>query len=169
MKHLICVGILLTNFLLMQPLETSDVDVPVQPQVQEQVEEEPQTGIYCEWGDFHLTVDEYNLLCTTVFCESGNQDFDTQTMVCLTVLNRYVDGFADSIRDVIYQKNAYAVTGWSDFENRGWTKEVEDAVAYALEVNEHPTDMFYFRTEHYHRFGEPYTKSDDMYFSTEGR
>ena len=113
------------------PLETLDLDVPVIEQVhtQEQVEPVEQVElIYCEWGDFYLTTDEYNLICTTVFCESGNQDFDTQVMVCLTILNRYVDGFADNIREVIYQKNAYAVTGWAYFEERGWTKQVEDAV-----------------------------------------
>ena len=152
-----------------QTIETIDV-MPVVEQIKEQVYIQKEAElVYCEWGDFYLTVDEYNLVCTTVFCESGNQDFDTQTMVCLTILNRYVNGFADNIRDVIYQKNAYAVTSWSYFEERGWTKQVEDAVLYALQVNEHPSDMFYFRTKHFHKFGKPYIKSDDLYFSTEGR
>lgn len=145
-----------------------EIDMSVIEQLQ--VEEVEQVElVYCEWGDFYMTVDEYNLVCTTVFCEAGNQDFDTQVMVCLTILNRYADGFADNIRDVIYQKNAFSVTSWPYFEERGWTKQVEEAVVYALQVNEHPSDMFYFRTKHFHKFGKQYKKSDDLYFSTEGR
>lgn len=127
--------------------------------------------IRCEWGDFEISQEEFDLICTTVFCEAGNQDFQTQTMVCLTILNRFVDesgNFADTISGVIYQQDAYEVTTWNDFESRGWTEQVEEAVKYALEVNEHPADMFYFRTLHYHTFGQPYMQSDDLWFSTEG-
>ena len=88
-------------------------------------------------------------------------------MVCLTILNRYKTGYADSIREVIYQDGAYAVTQWVDFENRGWTEQVEMAVQYALDVNEHPRDMYYFRTDFYHNFAENYMKSGDLYFSTQ--
>ena len=132
--------------------------------------EEPEL-IRCEWGNFSISEEEYKLICTTVYCESGNQDYQTQVMVCLTILNRFVDesgNFADTISGVIYQQDAYEVTTWNDFESRGWTEQVEEAVKYALEVNEHPADMFYFRTLHYHTFGQPYMQSDDLWFSTEG-
>lgn len=132
--------------------------------------EEPEL-IKCEWGNFSISEEEYKLICTTVYCESGNQDYQTQVMVCLTILNRLVDdsgNFADTISGVIYQQDAYEVTTWNDFESRGWTEQVEEAVKYALEVNEHPADMFYFRTLHYHTFGQPYMQSDDLWFSTEG-
>ena len=127
--------------------------------------------IRCEWGDIEISQEEFDLICTTVFCEAGNKDFQTPPMVCLTILNRFVDesgNFADTISGVIYQQDAYEVTIWNDFESRGWTEQVEEAVKYALEVNEHPADMFYFRTLHYHTFGQPYMQSDDLWFSTEG-
>lgn len=132
---------------------------------------EHEPPIRCEWGNFEISQEEFDLICTTVFCEAGNQDFQTQTMVCLTILNRFVDdsgNFADTISGVIYQQDAYEVTTWNDFESRGWTEQAEEAVKYALEVNEHPADMFYFRTLHYHTFGQPYMQSDDLWFSTEG-
>lgn len=124
--------------------------------------------IGCSWGDFIITLEEFELICTTVFCEAGNQDIETQYMVALTILNRYKSGFADSIRDVIYYENAYAVTNWSDFENRGWTEQVEMAVQYALDENYHPLNMYYFRTDYYHTFDGAidYMQSDDLYFST---
>ena len=143
---------------------------PVFVNTESEIIAEPELML-CKWGDFCISEYEYELICTTVYCEAGNQDFQTQAMVCLTILNRYIDesgNFANTINGVIYQKEAYAVTEWTDFENRGWTKQVEQAVKYALEVNEHPADMFYFRTLHYHTFGQSYMKSGDLWFSTEG-
>lgn len=128
-----------------------------------------QTDRYkCYWANFSLTESEYDLICTTVYCESGNQDFDTQVMVALTILNRLEsDLFPDTVREVIYSKGAYSVTNWKNFESYDWTDSAEEAVGYALEHNEHPKNLFYFRTKHYHRFGKPYMKSDDLWFSTQ--
>lgn len=124
--------------------------------------------IPCYWANFSITPQEYDLICTTVYCESGNQDFDTQVMVALTILNRLEsDLFPDTVREVIYSKGAYSVTNWKNFESYGWTDSVEEAVGYALEHNEHPKNLFYFRTKHYHGFGNPYIKSDDLWFSTQ--
>lgn len=129
-----------------------------------------QTDRYkCYWADFSLTESEYDLICTTVYCESGNQDFDTQVMVALTIFNRLESNlFPNTVREVIYSKGAYSVTNWKNFESYGWTDSVQEAVGYALEYNEHPKDMFYFRTKHYHRFGKEYIKSGDLWFSTQG-
>lgn len=124
---------------------------------------------FCEWMGMEISQEEFELLCRTTFCEAGNQDFETQKMVCLTILNRVkINRFPDTIHDVIYSKNAYEVTMWSDFESKEWTEQVEQAVISALQENNHPADMFYFRTEHFHTFGESYIKSDDLYFSLEG-
>lgn len=130
--------------------------------------EEKTPGIMCEWQGRSFQKGEYEILCRTVFCEAGNQNLATQTMVALTILNRVASKkFPNSIKDVVYQKNAYAVTTWKNFEQYKWTKQVEKAVNIALKNNKHPRNMFYFRTEHYHKFGKSYIKSDDLWFSTE--
>ena len=121
----------------------------------------------CAWADIVLDKSEMDLLRTTVYCEAGNQDLETQVMVALTVLNRLNSGYAEDIRGVIYQDGAYAVTKWSDFESRGWTEQVAKAVEIALSENNHPGDMYYFRTNYYHGFADRYMKSDDLYFSTQ--
>ena len=122
----------------------------------------------CSWADISLNDEEYRLLCTTVFCEAGNQTVETQTMVALTILNRInSDIFPNTVREVVYQDEQFAVTKWDDFENYGWTESVTAAVKNALADNEHPDDMYYFRTLHYHTFGTPYIQSEDLYFSTE--
>lgn len=126
--------------------------------------------IPCIWTeDISITLDEFRLMCTTVYCEAGNQNIETQIMVALTILNRLnSEDFPNTVREVIYQDEQYAVTEWENFEDYGWTSSVEQAVTYALEVNDYPEDMFFFRTDHYHKFGQPYIQSGELYFSTKG-
>lgn len=155
----------------LESTETTTEETTEQPTIEETTIKSPveaTTNKKCVWGDFEITEAEYKLICTTVFCESGNESLQTQILVCLTILNRYSAGYASSIRGVIYAKNAYSVTGWKDFENRGWTDQVEQAVNIALEKNEHPRDMFYFRDDYFHpgNWAKDYIKSGTMYFST---
>ena len=121
----------------------------------------------CAWADIVLDKSEMDLLRTTVYCEAGNQSLETQYMVALTILNRLADGYASDLRGVIYQKGAFAVTKWSNFEQRGWTEQVEQAVEMALQTNEHPRNMYYFRDSYYHSFANNYKCSGSMYFSTQ--
>lgn len=135
----------------------------------EVIEEMPtdfEIGI-CAWADIVLDETELDLLKTTVYCEAGNQSLETQYMVALTILNRLADGYASDLRGVIYQKGAFAVTKWSNFEQRGWTEQVEQAVEMALQTNVHPRDMYYFRDSYYHSFANNYKCSGSMYFSTQ--
>lgn len=121
----------------------------------------------CTWADIVLDKSELDLLRTTVYCEAGNQSLETQYMVALVILNRLADGYASDLRGVIYQKGAFAVTKWSNFEQRGWSEQVAQAVEMALQTNEHPRNMYYFRDSYYHSFANNYKCSGSMYFSTE--
>lgn len=122
----------------------------------------------CVWSGKTFTREDVDLLCKTVSCEANTQDFETQYMVALTVLNRLENGnMGNSIHDVVYRKNAYSVTRWKTFEETQYSEATRNAVLKALEENNHPGDMYYFRTNHYHKFGQPYIVSDDLYFSTE--
>lgn len=123
--------------------------------------------IPCAWSDISIYPEDFNLLCTTVYCEAGNQSIETQIMTALTILNRLsAEDYPNTVKEVIYQDKQYSVTQWTDFEKYVWTSSVEQAVTYALEVNEYPKDMYFFRTERYHKFGQPYMVSGDLYFST---
>ena len=140
--------------------EEPETETETEPEVEENLH-------YCVWGDFYLSEDDYKLLLTTTFCESGNQPLETQHMTALVILNRVVAGMGgDTVRDIVYAKNAFSVTRWKNFEERGWTKRVEKAVELALKENPHPRNMYYFRTKHYHSWAKDYKKSGDVYFST---
>lgn len=123
----------------------------------------------CGWSDIFLTEEEMKLLYTTVYCEAGNQGYEAQVMVALVILNRLnSDKYPDTLREVVYQEGQFAVTKWPDFESKGWTSSVQSAVDYALQYNEYPRDMYYFRADYYHSFGEPYVYIAETYFSLEG-
>lgn len=129
--------------------------------------------ITCTWNRaIEFTQSELELLYTTVYCESGDQELEAQIMVAQTILNRILsDKYPDTLRGVVYQRNAegkpqFAVINWSDFEDRGWTEDAKAAVHYALAHRAYPLDMLYFRDSYYHNFGQPYKNVGDMYFST---
>lgn len=154
----------------MQIEELNTGPVPVEVEVKEvEVVEQASTEETVNYRIL-LNKEEKDLLCRTVYCESGNQSIETQEMVALTILNRLEsDKFPDTLHDVIYQENQYEVTTWNGFENYGWTEQVEQAVENVLIENKYPSDMYYFRNGYYHSFGVSYMQSGNLYFSTEGR
>ena len=151
--------------------ETCDVIPNNINKVESMIEETEESVIkdntyHCEWADISLTQNEYELLLTTVYCESGGEILEAQYMVALVILNMVADNeFPDNIRDVVYRKNTFEVVNLKDFESRGWTESVEQAVNLALKENNHPTDMLYFRTSHYHTWAKDYKKVGKTYFS----
>lgn len=151
------------NDIVKQPSES---EVPEETESETEVDTKTEPLYYCEWLDVYFNQEDFDLLCRTTYCESGNQTYDTQVMVCLVILNRYYAGYSDTIHGVVYQKGAFAVTNWKDFEQRLWNEKTEQAVIEALKENNHPRDMYYFRTGHYHKWAVNYMKSDRMYFST---
>lgn len=145
------------------PNDVDKVECMIEETEEKDIEE---STYYCEWADISLTQDEYELLLTTVYCESGGEIFDAQCMVALVILNMVVDDeFPNNIRDVVYRKNTFEVVNLKDFESRGWTESVEKAVDLALKENNHPIDMLYFRTSHYHTWARDYKKVGKTYFS----
>lgn len=165
-----------TNETVAEPEESeiaTEIATETTTEIVEETEMEPETEpeeitYYCKWMDRHFTEEEFALICTTTFCESSICNSTAQEMVALAILNQINSGkFGDSVREVIYKRNNFEVTEWPDFEERGWTSKVEQAVLKALEHNPHPRDMYYFRTDHFHDFGKPYKRVGDVYFSTD--
>ncbi len=164
-----------------EPVEVIDVEPEVltgetsihKVGIAEVIDKLPDDVTICAWEDIALTETEMELLYTTVYCESGNQGYDAQVLTALAILNRLAsDKYADTLEGVIYQRDSrgypqFSVINWPDFESRGWTSSVKEACDYAMQHNEHPRDMYYFRADYYHSFGVPYMAIKDTYFSTE--
>lgn len=159
-------------------IETPNIDSSVLPEDSSQIDfsqVETENGYYCVWGDFYLTQKEFELVCRTVFCETGSsaEPFESKVMVATVIFNQLLDNdpydkFPNTIKGVVYFKNGgnFSVVLRNDFKKVRWTDEIEEAVKTALVKNPYPRDMLYFRNKHYHTFGVPYKKSGSTYFST---
>lgn len=121
---------------------------------------------YCKWSADWMTPDEFDLLCKVVYAEVGTECYDTKYMVALTILNRSASNlFPESVYDVVFQDGQYAVATDDAIFLVAPDEETINACMMALETNDHPTDMYYFRSSHYFSFGQPYMNLGNVYFS----
>lgn len=109
--------------------------------------------------------EQYNrdLLARVCMSEAGNEPLVGKIAVVTTILNR-CDMFGQTVEQVVYAPNQYCTKN-----NGAPTEEVYLAVDMALANRDlYPADMLYFRTKHFHRFGQPYAVIGSHYFSTKG-
>lgn len=93
-------------------------------------------------------------------CELG------QRLVIDTVLNRLdSDRFPDTIHEVLYQKNQYESMTNGRVNRVVVSDEMRQLVKEELEHRTN-SDVLFFRTNHYHKFGSPMFQVGNHYFST---
>ena len=104
---------------------------------------------------------DLDLMARVVMSEASTQDFDCKHAVAATIINRYnSDRFPNDISEIIEGQ-------YSTSDNGEPTEECYEAVYAALAFPDaFPSDMYYFRSKHFHTFGHDYTRIDDLYFST---
>lgn len=112
-----------------------------------------------------VTEEDIALMARVVMSEVGADriDIDVKQAVAQTIVNRVRDGrWGSTVSEVVTYPNAYSIA-----DNGEPTQLCYDAVIAALTYEAFPLDMFYFREDHYHSFGEPYLKLGTTFFSTE--
>lgn len=111
--------------------------------------------------DYNMDI-EYLVRC--VEAEAGGETELGKRLVCDVVLNRFDSGAYESLIEVINEPRQFAVVS----DGRIHTVEPTEATYKIVEeelqkrTNE---EVMYFRTEHYHKFGEPLFKEKGHYFS----
>jgi len=109
------------------------------------------------------TDEDKALMARVVMSEASLLNFDGKCAVANTIINRVLsDKFPDTIEEVIYQRYQFSLA-----DNGEPDAACYDAVEAALTYEQFPTDMFYFRTGHYHTFAEDYCQIGNTYFSRE--
>lgn len=107
-------------------------------------------------------ISEDELIAKVVMAEAGTEPFVGKVAVAMVILNR-ADLNNESIHDVVTKPNQFAKPAYTV------TEECYKAVAFARANRDlFPADMIYFRTKHYHKYGEPYAVIGNHYFNTEG-
>lgn len=113
--------------------------------------------------DFYNSVE---LMAKVVEAEAGNQNLLGKRMVVDVILNRVRDeDFPDTIVDVIYEENAFAVIDNGMYERVDVSEETWKAIHMELEEISYP-GLFYFCSTGFHEYGTPWNKIGDHYFNT---
>ena len=107
---------------------------------------------------------EFEYIVKTVWAESGNQDELGQRYVTDCIINRKKKYKCKNYYDVIQAKNAFATYSNGMIERAEPTELTYKVVKEELEHRTN-TEILYFRTKHYHKFGTPCFKHGAHYFS----
>lgn len=115
----------------------------------------------------YITQEEFDFLVSIVSAEARGESFEGQVAVVDVILNRVdCDWYPDTITGVITQKGQFE-SYWADhYKTAPHTESVINAVLYALENQTLPKDVLFFRSNHYHTWGDPWKKIGNHYFST---
>lgn len=107
------------------------------------------------------------LMAACMEAEAGNQGYEGKRLVAAVILNR-VDhpDFPDTIRDVIKQKYAFTSYWNGAVERAEPTEETWNAMEDEIRDRSN-TEILFFTSEGYSRYGTPWKKIGDHYFSTE--
>lgn len=115
--------------------------------------------------------DEYietlELMARCIEAEAGNQGYEGKRLVAAVILNRVEHpNFPDTVREVIETKYAFS-TYWNGAMDRAEpTEETWDAMNAEIQERSN-TEILFFTCEGYSKYGTPWKKVGDHYFSTE--
>lgn len=114
-----------------------------------------------------LYYDQLELLAICVQAEAGNQPLIGRRMVADVILNRVDDpDFPDTIAGVITQRNQFT-SYWDGNMARVREPDKLTIRAVQLEIRQRSyPGLIYFQTGSYSRYGTPWRKVGDHYFST---
>jgi len=112
---------------------------------------------------------EMELLAQLIHAEAGNQDLVGKILVADVVLNRVDRGFngCHSIEQVIFYENAFSCIKDGNFDKAAWNMTEEDfkAAEIAMTGKRINSEIIYFTSEGYSKYGTPAFKHGDHYFS----
>lgn len=108
-----------------------------------------------------FSIEDIELMARVTMSEASTEPYECKQAVVQTMLNRYYsEDFPNSIEEVVEGQ-------FSTQQNGDPTVECYDAVLWGImHPDIFPADMFWFRTNKYHKFANGYTKIGKTYFST---
>lgn len=131
------------------------------------IEEEiaPEPILYALEKIDQFTDEEIELIALVTMAEAEGECELGKRLVIDTILNRvYSDYFPDTAKEVIYQKNQFE-SMWNGRVDRCEIQEdICDLVREEIESREN-TEVMFFRTGKYGKYGEPLFQVENHYFS----
>lgn len=138
----------------------ADYDMPVDEM------DHPNSILTAEGDRVFISDAEIELIERIVMSEARGESCECQEAVATVILNRWQDGsFGETISDVCYASGQFAAP-WDDEISMSVNLAVKNAIVYYnTYCQDLPTQILYFRSDHYHTFGTPYISMGNLYFS----
>ena len=138
----------------------ADYDMPVDEM------DHPNSILTAEGDRIFISDAEIELIERIVMSEARGESCECQEAVATVILNRWQDGsFGETISDVCYASGQFAAP-WDDEISMSVNLAVKNAIVYYnTYCQDLPTQILYFRSDHYHTFGTPYISMGNLYFS----
>lgn len=126
---------------------------------------EEQEELLAPYDIFGIDEYEYYLLSHIVEAEAGNQGMDGKRLVVDVIFNRVMsDQFPNSVEEVLTQDGQFTTYINGAYELVEPSEDTHEAIAIEYDYIRN-TDVYFFRTDHYHSFGKPLFVEEDHYFS----
>lgn len=145
------------------PAQQESIIGPVEPEVIEVVQEEPELTPYYASIAEAMTDEEMDLLKKVVYLESNDQTITGQKAVVEVIFNRVLHpDFPDTVRGVLTQKGQFSTISilHKAKPNAMQTEAIEGVLTETVPMM--PNDVVYFAT--YHANGTFYERIGDHYF-----
>ena len=138
----------------------ADYDMPVDEM------DHPNSILTAEGDRVFISDEEIFLIERIVMSEARGESCEAQEAVATVILNRWQEGsFGETISDVCYASGQFAAP-WDGEISMSVNLAVKNAIVYYnTYCQDLPTQILYFRSDHYHTFGTPYISMGNLYFS----
>ena len=137
-----------------------DYDMPVD-------EMDHPNSILTAEGDRAFVSDlEIDLMERIVAAEARGESCEAQEAVATVILNRWQEGsFGETLTDVMTAPGQFAAPYQGEISMSVHLAVKNALIYYNTYCMGIPSEVLYFRSEHYHNFGVPYMSIDNLYFS----
>lgn len=144
-------------------LEVKIIEDTIEDAIEEEIAPEPIFYALEEIDQF--TDYEIELIALVTMAEAEGECELGKRLVIDTILNRvYSDYFPDTVKEVVYQKNQFE-SMWNGRVDRCEIQDdICDLVREEIESREN-TEVMFFRTGKYSKYGEPLFQVENHYFS----
>ena len=126
----------------------------------------PNSILTLEGDRAFISDQEIELIERIVMSEARGESCEAQEAVATVILNRWQDGsFGETISDVCYASGQFAAPYEGEI-SMSVNLAVKNAIVYYnTYCQDLPSQILYFRSDHYHTFGTPYISMGNLYFS----
>jgi N-acetylmuramoyl-L-alanine amidase len=146
------------------PEEKPEVEFVVEETVEPEPEPEPLPEP--ESDPISLTDEEIDLIALCAMGEAEGESEKGKRMVIDVILNRLESPrFADTVHGVIYAKGQFTCM-WNGRVDRCYVRDDIRELVIEESKDRLYSNIYYFRTNHYHGFGTPVDQEGNHYFST---